>query len=74
MEGKKCPYCTGGRMMPSHFDHGNIHDHIYKCTGCNTESPLEKMREGKCYCGAPIDMSNPDCVEFSLCEEHSDDA
>jgi translation initiation factor 2 beta subunit (eIF-2beta)/eIF-5 len=29
-----------------------------------------KTREGLCYCGQPIDYSNPDCVEFSLCRGH----
>ena len=23
-----------------------------------------------CYCGNPVDLSNPDCVEFNLCKEH----
>jgi hypothetical protein len=27
-----------------------------------------------CYCGNTVDMSNPDCVMFSLCEEHKMDA
>ncbi|HUS50591.1 MAG TPA: hypothetical protein VMZ91_10530 [Candidatus Paceibacterota bacterium] len=22
-----------------------------------------------CYCGNPIDLSNPDCVQFSLCKD-----
>ncbi len=28
---------------------------------------------GTCYCGNPIDSTNPDCVEHSLCQEHADD-
>jgi hypothetical protein len=27
----------------------------------------------KCYCGNPVDESNPDCVEFNLCKDHSQD-
>lgn len=23
-----------------------------------------------CYCGNPVDMSNTDCIEYSLCQEH----
>ena len=23
-----------------------------------------------CYCGNPIDKTNPDCVEYNLCKEH----
>jgi hypothetical protein len=26
-----------------------------------------------CYCGDPVDMTNPDCVEYNLCKEHSMD-
>jgi hypothetical protein len=24
-----------------------------------------------CYCGNPVDTSDPDCVEYSLCKEHA---
>ena len=34
----------------------------------------QETREAKCYCGMPVDTTNPDCVYFSLCEEHADDA
>jgi len=27
----------------------------------------------KCYCGKPIDTTDPDCVEFKLCKDHSQD-
>lgn len=27
-----------------------------------------------CYCGKPVDTTNSDCIEFNLCEDHSDDA
>lgn len=27
-----------------------------------------------CYCGNPVDITNPDCVEFDLCKEHAADA
>jgi len=30
--------------------------------------------EAKCYCGEPVDTTNPDCVEFNLCKEHQMDA
>ena len=23
-----------------------------------------------CYCGNPVDTSNPDCVTYNLCKEH----
>lgn len=26
-----------------------------------------------CYCGNPVDTSNPDCVTFNLCKEHQMD-
>lgn len=26
-----------------------------------------------CYCGSPIDYSDPDCVKFSLCKDHAMD-
>ena len=26
-----------------------------------------------CYCGNPVDLLNPDCVEYNLCKEHSID-
>jgi hypothetical protein len=26
-----------------------------------------------CYCGKPIDTTNPDCVMYDLCEEHQFD-
>jgi hypothetical protein len=26
-----------------------------------------------CYCGNQVDMTNPDCVEYNLCKEHSMD-
>jgi len=30
--------------------------------------------DGKlCYCGNPVDTSNPDCVTFNLCKEHQMD-
>jgi hypothetical protein len=28
----------------------------------------------KCYCGNPVDESNPDCVTFKLCKEHANDS
>lgn len=27
----------------------------------------------KCYCGNPVDESNPDCVDFNLCKDHAQD-
>jgi hypothetical protein len=58
------------------------------CKHCNEE--WEKIKntpyslEGKwfevdsddklCYCGNPVDTSNPDCVEFNLCKEHALDS
>jgi hypothetical protein len=29
--------------------------------------------EKLCYCGNPVDMTDPDCVEYNLCKEHSMD-
>lgn len=26
-----------------------------------------------CYCGSEVDTSNPDCVDFNLCKNHSVD-
>lgn len=28
----------------------------------------------KCWCGNPVNESNADCLTFSLCKDHSDDA
>jgi hypothetical protein len=42
---------------------------------CKTNKDFsEKWGLKLCYCGNPVDMSNPDCVEFNLCEEHQMDA
>jgi len=30
--------------------------------------------EQLCYCGNPVETSNPDCVEFQLCKEHALDS
>ena len=30
--------------------------------------------EKRCFCGKPIDETNPDCLEFNLCKDHSEDA
>lgn len=27
-----------------------------------------------CYCGEPVNLINPDCIEFKLCKKHADDA
>jgi len=27
-----------------------------------------------CHCGKPVDMTNADCIQFSLCEEHQMEA
>ena len=27
----------------------------------------------KCYCGQPIDETNPDCVDYQLCKDHAQD-
>jgi len=26
-----------------------------------------------CYCGNPVDISNPDCATYNLCKEHAMD-
>lgn len=36
------------------------------------ESLKPKIRT-TCYCGNPIDHSNPDCVEYLLCKDHAMD-
>lgn len=33
----------------------------------------ESQNNNLCYCGNPVDISNPDCIEFGLCEEHVQD-
>jgi hypothetical protein len=38
------------------------------------DSLKPKPKKKTCYCGSPIDYSNPDCVEFSLCKDHAMDA
>jgi len=39
-----------------------------------TPSPIVPPKMGVyrdfCYCGNPVDTSNPDCVEFNLCKDH----
>lgn len=27
----------------------------------------------KCYCGNPVDLSNPDCTAYNLCKDHASD-
>lgn len=34
----------------------------------------EKYLNRKCYCGQPVDTTNPDCDAFNLCKEHSADS
>lgn len=34
----------------------------------------KEMKRTNCYCGNPIDTTNPDCVEFNLCKEHAQDS
>lgn len=31
------------------------------------------FEDKKCYCGNPVDESNPDCVDFNLCKDHAQD-
>ena len=47
-----------------------------KNTGYFLEGKWFSVDSGQklCYCGSEIDSSNPDCIEFSLCEEHALDA
>jgi hypothetical protein len=32
------------------------------------------FEDKKCYCGKPVDETNPDCVLYNLCEDHANDA
>jgi hypothetical protein len=42
---------------------------------CESDKDFSERWELKlCYCGNPVDTSNPDCVMFNLCEEHQMDA
>ena len=34
----------------------------------------EQTTEAKCWCGNPVDTTNPDCVDFNLCREHESDS
>lgn len=27
----------------------------------------------KCYCGQPVDTTNPDCAAYNLCKDHASD-
>ncbi len=36
--------------------------------------PAPASGQAACYCGKPVDTTNPDCVEYGLCEEHAEDA
>lgn len=33
-----------------------------------------KSLNRKCYCGNPVDVSDPDCDSFNLCKEHAADS
>lgn len=44
----------------------------YSITDFGRAILLEHLNQ-TCYCGKPVDTSNPDCVEYNLCKEHSDD-
>lgn len=35
---------------------------------------ISSRKLGTCYCGEPVDESNPDCVTFNLCKDHAMDA
>lgn len=34
----------------------------------------KEHKKTHCYCGNPIDFSNPDCEAFNLCKEHASDS
>lgn len=34
----------------------------------------EKRINRKCYCGNPVDTTNPDCDAFNLCKDHAADS
>lgn len=47
-------------------------------TGIAAELILESLKpkvekRTTCYCGQPIDFSNPDCEAFNLCKDHAAD-
>lgn len=35
---------------------------------------VSSRKVGTCYCGQPVDESNPDCVAFNLCRGHAMEA
>jgi len=38
------------------------------------ENIVKQVINNKCHCGQPVDMSNADCVTFTLCKDHATDA
>jgi hypothetical protein len=46
-----------------------------KDTGYSLEGKWFEIDSGNnlCYCGNPVDTTNPDCIEYNLCGEHSMD-
>jgi hypothetical protein len=61
-EESKCRKCIEERE--------NIKDTSYSLEGKWFEIDSDNK---VCYCGNPVDKTNPDCVEYDLCKEHAMD-
>jgi len=57
---------------PRELDWFEVIDRLRK-EGLEIANRQEKKRT-KCYCGKPIDFSNPDCAAFNLCKDHASDS
>jgi len=55
-------------------DKHNIPTRLITITYNDTKLESYEMDGKLCYCGNPVDTSNPDCVTFNLCKEHQMDA
>lgn len=49
-----------------------IRNYVENKLESNNEDELDSDNE-LCYCGNPVDTSNPDCVLHNLCKEHEMD-
>ena len=44
-----------------------------KQNGLEISNIKDKKQAPKCYCGKPVDLTNPDCDFYNLCKDHASD-
>lgn len=64
---------TGGDPIPMVFLRKEVAALIAEIES-RLNPTYEKSKNRKCYCGNPVDTTNPDCDHFNLCAEHASDS